>query len=84
MRHSGVAISSSINPRFDPAARSYVRTPAEADFRRHWGLSVVAIQREGKVVSNPDPDFQLQTGDVVVVFGSSAQIAQFEEKCGGG
>ena len=26
----------------------------------------------------------LQTGDVVVVFGSSAQIAQFEEKCGGG
>ena len=60
------------------------RTLAEADFRRHWGPSVVAIQRKGEVVSNPESDFQLQTGDVVVVFGSSAQIAQFEEECGGG
>ena len=59
-------------------------TLAEADFRRHWGLSVVAIQRKGEVVSNPESDFQMQTGDVVVVFGSSAQIAQFDKECGGG
>ncbi len=60
------------------------RTLADADIRGQWGLSVVAVQRKGEVIPNPEPDLQLQEGDVVAVFGSRDQITRFEERCGGG
>ena len=57
-------------------------TLAEADLRRQWGLAVVAVQREGAVLQNPPSDYRLQTDDVLVVFGTSAQIQAFDTQCG--
>ena len=57
-------------------------TLAEAQFRQRWGLGVVAVQRAAEVVPNPGPDFRLQAGDVVVVFGRRDQISAFESQCG--
>jgi voltage-gated potassium channel len=59
-------------------------TLAEADFRKRWGLGVVAIQREGQVAQNPPPDFRLQRGDVLIVFGTRAQIRALDAQCGDG
>ena len=48
-------------------------TLAEAKLRQRWGLGVVAVQREAAVFPNPGPDFRLQAGDVLVVFGRRDQ-----------
>ncbi len=57
-------------------------TLSEANVRQGWGLSVVAVQRGDDVVPNPPADFRLQSGDVLVVFGSRQQIKAFDEECG--
>ena len=57
-------------------------TLAEAQFRQRWGLGVVAVQRAAEVIPNPGPDFRLQAGDVLVVFGRRDQISAFESECG--
>ena len=58
------------------------RTLADADDRQRWGLGVVAVQRGARVFENPPPEFELQVGDVLVVFGSRDRIATFEAQCG--
>lgn len=58
------------------------QTLAEADMRRRWGLGVVAVQRDRQVFPSPSPDLRLQSGDVLVVFGTRQQIEAFEAQCG--
>jgi voltage-gated potassium channel len=59
-------------------------TLAEADVRKRWGLGVVAVQREGQVAQNPPPEFRLQSGDVLIVFGTRAQVRALDAQCGDG
>ena len=59
-------------------------TLAEADFRKRWGLGVVAVQREGQVAQNPPPEYRLQAGDVLIVFGTRAQVRALDAACGDG
>jgi len=58
------------------------RSLAEVDVRGRWGLGVVAVQRGTEVVPNPESEFTMRAGDVVVVFGRREQIARFEADCG--
>ena len=58
------------------------QTLAEADIRRRWRLSVVAVQRESRIIPNPPPEGKLAVGDVLVVFGGRKQILAFERECG--
>ena len=46
------------------------------------GLGVVAVQRKTGVFANPEPEFKLESGDVLVVFGRRDQISEFESQCG--
>lgn len=46
----------------------------DLDVRRRHGVSVVAVVREGKVLSNPQPGDVLESGDVMMVMGSSDAI----------
>jgi voltage-gated potassium channel len=55
---------------------------AEVNFRARWGLGVVAVQRDTEIFPNPGPQFKLQGGDVLVVFGRRDQISAFEAECG--
>lgn len=65
------------------AASSLVaHTLAQAEVRKTWGVDVVAVQREAKVYQSPPSDFELEVGDVLVVFGRRDQIARFERECG--
>lgn len=48
---------------------------AESRLREHYGLSVVALRREGSVMANPSGDTQLSGGDMVYLFGDQAQAA---------
>ena len=49
-------------------------TLAEADVRRLTGASVVAIVRNGEVVTNPAPDTHLAAGDLLGLIGSDEQL----------
>jgi TrkA domain protein len=46
------------------------RTLAETNLRAETGASIIAIQRDAQTVPNPDPDFTLQPGDLLVAVGT--------------
>jgi CPA2 family monovalent cation:H+ antiporter-2 len=48
---------------------------ADAQLRARTGASVVALARDGKLSSNPDPAITLQAGDHLAVIGSPEQLA---------
>jgi len=58
------------------------QTLGQSDVRKKWGLDVVAVQREATVHPSPQPDFRVEAGDVLVVFGRRDQISRFEQECG--
>jgi len=60
------------------------KTLAEADLRAVSGVSVIAVQRGPDTVPNPDPDFQVEAGDILVTLGTREQQAVFADRCQGG
>lgn len=51
-------------------------TLAELDLRGEHGVTVMAIQREGRVFANPGPDETLESGDVLVLLGEDGAIRE--------
>ena len=54
-----------------PAAGRLIR---ELELRTHTGASIVGIERGGAKIINPGPDEELQSGDLVLLLGSRAQL----------
>ncbi|MBX3178760.1 MAG: cation:proton antiporter [Candidatus Hydrogenedentes bacterium] len=50
------------------------RTIAGLNLRAETGVTIIAVVRDGKPNTNPPADFTLQTGDVLVLVGSHAQL----------
>ena len=53
------------------------RTLAEADVRARTGVTVIAVERDGDVLTELDPDFRIQRGDDLVVAGTDADMNRF-------
>jgi len=51
-------------------------TLAHIELRRRYGVSVVAIRRDSKILANPDADMVLQSNDVLFVLGSPKKISE--------
>jgi CPA2 family monovalent cation:H+ antiporter-2 len=49
---------------------------AQVALRKKHGVSVLAIRREERMISNPDAETQLRANDVVVVLGTPDRIAE--------
>lgn len=47
---------------------------ADSGLRPQYGLTVVAIMREGKVVASPGPDFRFEAKDIVYLFGGNEKF----------
>lgn len=59
------------------------KTIAELEIRRKTGVSVVAIDRQGKLIPTPDPfKEKILPGDILVVIGTRQQLNSFLELCG--
>ncbi len=59
------------------------RTISELEIRRRTGASIIAIERGGKIIPNPDPYTEkIQLGDIVIVVGTRQQIKAFLDLCG--
>lgn len=53
-------------------------TIREARIRQETGVSIIAIQRDGDTITNPDADTMIHAGDVLVVLGSRTACKQLE------
>lgn len=51
-------------------------TLREANIRSRTGVSVIAVQRGQETVSNPDPTFELEVGDLLVGIGTREEHAE--------
>jgi K+/H+ antiporter YhaU regulatory subunit KhtT len=61
-----------------PDSPFHGRSLGELRVRTAIGASIVGVIRAGTLVSNPDSDVRLETGDLVAVLGTREQIARFE------
>jgi CPA2 family monovalent cation:H+ antiporter-2 len=52
------------------------KTLAQIDVRRRYGITVVAIRRESRILPNPGADTLLQVNDMLFVLGSSEKISE--------
>ncbi len=57
------------------------RTPAELNLRAEYGVTLIAVQREGEAVPNPPADFTIEAGDIAVVMGDRSTLADFAAAC---
>jgi TrkA domain protein len=49
----------------------------EANIRTETGVSIIAVQQGTETVSNPEPSFELQAGDVLVAIGTREEQSAF-------
>ena len=50
------------------------KTLRELDLRNRYGINVLAIKREGRVIPNPSADDRIKAGDVLLVLGSEESV----------
>ncbi len=50
------------------------QTLKDAELRKVHGLNVVAVQRKGQMIANPEAGFELQAGDTAYVFAEHIRI----------
>lgn len=54
----------------------------ESQLRQLYGMTVLLIKRDSKVLSNPSPDMQLLANDIVVVVGEKMPIKEAKDLFG--
>lgn len=65
------------------AAPEFVgQTLAEADIRSRTGCTVIAVERDGEVLSDVAADLRIREADALVVAGTDADIARFNDLAG--
>ena len=62
------------------APRLEGRTLAEADVRAATGVTVVAVERDGDLLTNVGPDTKVISGDRLVVAGTDDAVNRFNER----
>lgn len=50
------------------------KTLAELDLRKKFGATLLAIRREGEMLSNPSAETLLMRGDLLILFGSPSEL----------
>ena len=54
-------------------------TLAEADIRARTGCTIIAVEREGRLLTELGPDFEIEDDDVLIASGSHASTEQLVE-----
>lgn len=71
---SGMEITSMCVPEQSPLIHQSLQ---ELNLRKTYGISVLAIRREGEFFANPDSTIIINEGDMLVILGNSQQITGF-------
>ena len=51
------------------------RSLGEVGLRAEYGVTLLAVQREGRTAPNPGREFSFAAGDLLIVFGSQQELA---------
>jgi len=62
-----------------PESRLVGKTIAQSEIRSLTGATIAGVLRNGKLYSNPAPDFMIEQQDMVGVLGKNDQLATFRE-----
>ena len=62
--------------RIDEKSPIVGRTLAETEMRKKYGVTILAIRRDGKTISNPDVDIEFVAGDILFAIGTPDQFAK--------
>ena len=57
------------------------KTIAEIGMRKNYGVTILAIRRQDKMEPNPSADEKLETGDTLILFGTTESIGKIMEIC---
>lgn len=49
----------------------------ELSLRRRYALSILAVQRFGEIMPNPNPEFKIQDGDILYIVGKFEDLNHF-------
>lgn len=77
-----VAIGTTVEIRRTAAPELGGTTLAEAGVRERTGATVIALVRDGTVLTDFAPDVRIQSGDELVITGTEGDIEAFEEQFG--
>lgn len=58
------------------------QTLADADVRAQTGVTVIAVERDGDVITGITPSFTVQSGDALIIVGTTPEISQFSQSFG--
>jgi CPA2 family monovalent cation:H+ antiporter-2 len=67
--------------RLRPGSPLAGQTLAEADLRKNYAVTVLAVRRDGSIQPNPDAGTVLQVGDILVVMGKPDRITRAAREC---
>ncbi len=62
------------NIQLQPGSPASGKTLKELDLRHSTGATVIAVARNGEATTNPGPDYQLQTDDILVLLGAHRDL----------
>jgi len=52
------------------------KTLAETQMRKIYGVTLLAVRRKDRILSNPDPETVFRPNDILFVVGKPEQIAE--------
>jgi CPA2 family monovalent cation:H+ antiporter-2 len=67
-------------PRTSPAVGRSIR---DLQLRKQTGVTIIAVVRAGQPLTNPAPEQEIQSGDILVMVGNHAQLDQALARLGG-
>ncbi|MGJ9383822.1 potassium channel family protein [Salipaludibacillus sp. CF4.18] len=50
------------------------------DIRARYGITIIAIKKDGAINVSPEPEYQIKKGELLIVIGHKKEIKRFEEK----
>ena len=56
--------------RIDPESTVAGKSLSELRLRNQFGITLLAVQREGKTIANPESSFIMDTGDILIFIGN--------------
>jgi CPA2 family monovalent cation:H+ antiporter-2 len=62
------------NFQIQPESAAAGKTLQQLDIRKNTGATVIAIARNGEAITNPGPDFRIESDDIMVLLGAHKDL----------
>lgn len=56
------------------------QTIVDLDIRANFGINIIAIKRDKDVIISPDPNMNIELGDILIMIGHDNDLNRFEKK----